>query len=520
MAWGVLEVDGLETVPGTTLLSKKEDLAGDVASNASLKKAGDIVLIPQPSDSVNDPLNWSETKKNVIIWILALASGVTVSLGPMVTPGFGEVIEDYKVTLDQVATYLVGVLVLATGTGTFFTSAAATVWGKRPIFVISIFVLLVTCAWGFYTTSFVSLAVMRGIQGAAGAPVETLVTSTVSDLFFVHQRGQKLAIWGLAVLCGVLLGQVIAGVVIQQLGFSSAFGITALIYVLILPAMYFFVPETDYQRKKTESTFISEKQQAIELEIQELEAKTTFGDSLALFNGRVSDASFWKTAFKPVPLITFPAVIFSTFVYGTFQTWLVSFSLLSVNIFSAPPYNLNAAQIGLTNLPQLFLGLFATGVSGWFADWIAGYMSRRNKGIYEPEFRLTLMIPGVIFSTIGFLGFGISVGQGAPVFWPIFFMTVNSMAVPFATSASFTYVIDCHPKDANQAFVTINFVKAVFTFLASLFVNGWLSKVGPQMVFVTIGILNLGICSFTIPIYVFGKRFRRMIARSSTLNKL
>jgi hypothetical protein len=47
----------------------------------------------------------------------------------MVTPGFGEVIADYKVSLDQVSTYLVGVLILATGTGTFFTSAAATVWG-------------------------------------------------------------------------------------------------------------------------------------------------------------------------------------------------------------------------------------------------------------------------------------------------------------------------------------------------------------------------------------------------------
>jgi hypothetical protein len=70
----------------------------------------------------------------------------------MVTPGFGEVIADYKVTLDQVSTYLVGVLVLATGTGTFFTSAAATVWGKRPVFVISVFVLLVTCVWGFYAT--------------------------------------------------------------------------------------------------------------------------------------------------------------------------------------------------------------------------------------------------------------------------------------------------------------------------------------------------------------------------------
>lgn len=47
---------------------------------------------------------------------------------------------------------------------------------------------------------------MRAIQGAASAPLETLVTSTVSDIFFVHQRGQKLAVWGLAVLTGALLG--------------------------------------------------------------------------------------------------------------------------------------------------------------------------------------------------------------------------------------------------------------------------------------------------------------------------
>jgi MFS family permease len=279
--------------------------------------------------------------------------------------------------------------------------------------------------------------------------------------------------------------------------------------------MYLFVPETDYQRRQPGTTYISEKEQSVEIEIQELETKKTFGESLALFNGRVSDASFWKTAFKPVPLITFPAVIFSTFVYGTFQTWLIAFSLLSVNIFSAPPYSLNPAQIGLTNLPLLFLGFLATGISGWFADWVVGYMSRRNKGIYEPEFRLTLMILGVIFSSIGFFGFGISVGQGAPIFWPVFFMTVNSLAVPFATSASFTYVIDCHPKDANQAFVTINFVKAIFVFVASLFVNGWLSKSGPQTVFVIIAAVNFVICGFTIPIYVFGKRFRSMVSHFS-----
>jgi MFS family permease len=37
---------------------------------------------------------------------------------------------------------------------------------------------------------------MRAIQGIASAPLETLVTASVADLYFVHQRGTRLAIWG------------------------------------------------------------------------------------------------------------------------------------------------------------------------------------------------------------------------------------------------------------------------------------------------------------------------------------
>ncbi|KAF7894752.1 uncharacterized protein EAF01_010202 [Botrytis porri] len=421
----------------------------------------------------------SSTRKNVIIWILSIASGLTVSLGPMVTPGFGEVAATYHVSFNAVSIALVGVLTLVTGTFTFFTSAAATLWGKRPTFIISMVVLLMTSVWGFYVTSFVSLTMMRAIQGAASAPVETLVTSTVSDIFFVHQRGQKLAIWGLAILTGALLGQVISG-----------------------------------------RTHILEKDSTMEIEIQEMEPKKTFVETLSLYNGRVSDAGFWKTAIKPIPLIVFPAVIVCTFVYASFQTWLISFSLLSVNIFSAPPYNLSSSQIGLTNLPQFFMGIAATMLAGWTADKITAFMSRHNNGVYEPEFRLTLMIPAVILSTIGFFGFGISVERGLPIYWPVAFMTINSLAVPFATSASFTYVIDCHPRDANQAFVTINFVKAIMVFVSSSCINEWLEMAGAKCVFITIGLINAGICMLALPIYVYGKRLRGLIARCSMAKKL
>ncbi|KAJ9298329.1 hypothetical protein DTO271G3_3934 [Paecilomyces variotii] len=517
MAWGVLEDTKLAEVPGTTLLDREPESTQSF-EDAVLKTKDGVVLVPQPSDSPNDPYNWSFIKKNVIMITLALTSGVTTSLGPMISPGLEVASQMYNVSLDQISSLLIGLFLLVTGSATFFTAASATVWGKRPVFVISAFALLITNVWGFFSMSFISLVIMRIVQGFASAPLETLVTSTVSDIFFVHERGQKIAIWGVMIASGVLLGQVISGYIIESLGFLATFGVTAIIFVFLVPAIFFLVPETVYIKGKKLDNYEKDTESINKFELNE--APRSFTSQLRVFNGRLSDESFWKLVIKPVPLIAFPAVIFSTLVYGSFMTWLVTFGVLSVNVFSSPPYNLNPAQIGLTNIPLLIVALIANPLSGFVADRISRFMARRNNGIYEPEFRLTLMIPATIFSTIGFIGFGVSVSQGAPLAIPILFMSLHSASVGFASTASFAYVIDCHPRDANQAFVTINFMKAVFTFFASLFANGWYSASGPLVVFLTIGIVNLVISLTTVPVYIFGKRFRSMVARNPTLNKL
>ena len=124
----------------------------------------------------------------------------------MLTPAFRALTEIYDISFSTTSTFLVGTLILATGTGTFFTSAAATIWGKRPVFLVSTLILLLCCAWGFLAGSFASLAAMRIVQGLASAPLETLVTSTVGDVFFVHQRGSRLAVWGFMILSGVCIG--------------------------------------------------------------------------------------------------------------------------------------------------------------------------------------------------------------------------------------------------------------------------------------------------------------------------
>lgn len=151
MGWGVLDDKRYPNIPGTVNLNEKVDASKlEDWEYEEPKKRGDIILQPQPSDSPNDPLNWSTGTKITILMILSLTAGVTVSLGPMITTGFDEIASTFHVSADQISFSIVGLLQLTTGGGTFFTAAAAVVWGKRPVFIIATIALLGTSAWGFF----------------------------------------------------------------------------------------------------------------------------------------------------------------------------------------------------------------------------------------------------------------------------------------------------------------------------------------------------------------------------------
>jgi hypothetical protein len=67
MPLGILEDHKLEHVPGTAPLADFDTIDTEYAGvDSSLLKhdpTGKIVLVPQPSDSINDPYNWPKMKK-------------------------------------------------------------------------------------------------------------------------------------------------------------------------------------------------------------------------------------------------------------------------------------------------------------------------------------------------------------------------------------------------------------------------------------------------------------------------
>lgn len=69
----------------------------------------------------------------------------------------------------------------------------------------------VACVWlGLASTaSYVPLLVGRAFLGLFEAPIESIVPSTITDLFFLHDRGEKVSFYGLSVLGGNELGPLV-----------------------------------------------------------------------------------------------------------------------------------------------------------------------------------------------------------------------------------------------------------------------------------------------------------------------
>lgn len=137
----------------------------------------------------------------MILLITGLSAAVVGAYGPMLGPGFVEISAELGITVD-VLSESTAWLILSLGLCVFFMNPLAKIYGKRPTYIFASVVLFVVSIWGAVAKSYGSFLGSR-ILGAVGmAPYEVLVQSTIADLYFVHQRATRLAVWNLFLLTG------------------------------------------------------------------------------------------------------------------------------------------------------------------------------------------------------------------------------------------------------------------------------------------------------------------------------
>ena len=192
----------------------------------------------------------------------------------------------------------------------------------------------------------------------------------------------------------------------------------------------------------------------------------TFVQTLKLFNGRLAHDRWHRVVVRPLILFAYPAVLWSAMVYALSVGWLIVLSESVAHIFqNRHSYNFSALTTGLVYLSPFVGGILGTAVAGKVSDVIVRYMSRRNGGVYEPEYRLVMAIPVALSTAAGLMGFGWSAEEKDLWIVPTIFFGIISFGCTLGSTTAITFCVDSYRQYAGEALVTLNFCKSMPSFL-------------------------------------------------------
>ena len=117
-------------------------------------------------------------------------------------------------------------------------------YGRKTLFII--------CVGGFTVASFLcalaqnieQMVLFRLLQGMAGAALVPLSQSVLLDAYSVEERGQAMAIWGVGVMLGPIMGPTLGGWLTDNYSWHWVFLINLPIGIITVIGMIFFMTET------------------------------------------------------------------------------------------------------------------------------------------------------------------------------------------------------------------------------------------------------------------------------------
>lgn len=360
----------------------------------------------------------------------------------------------------QTLTYANGACLINQGVWNCVWMPFAVKYGRRPIYLFSNVLMGIACIWLAIASNktYLVFIVGRAFLGAFQAPIESIVPSTVTDIFFLHNRGELVAIYGLAVLGGNELGPMFSGLIVQALGMSWAFWIVAIFVFVNAICMVFLMPETKYTGSRPNpfasapSTADGEQKEHVLIEESSPIPKKTFLEELKFWSSGDPNVNLRHIFLRPFVLLAYPTVVWSCFVYGLALSWNVILGAIVAQLFSPPPYNFNPRAQGLFFLSPFVGSLFGVFFSGPVSDWIANYFTKRNRGIREPEMRLPTCLLAAVFTFFGALWFALSYQHQMHWAMPVVGAGILSVGSQMGTTLGMNYALDCHKEVSLQRF--------------------------------------------------------------------
>jgi MFS family permease len=362
-------------------------------------------------------------------------------------------------------------------------------------------------------------------------------TTYITQVFFVHGRGRRAGLWNFAVIVSVNIAPVISARVIVGLGWRWAFWLLAILFGFVLAVAVVCLPESFFDRAAIEAeptaTPVMPTTENSTPEInceQMLDDKTLTALPAAedVHTGIVarpvpilkrllgvgdisygSPTSAFAAVITPVTFILHPATIWRALMWAVYFSWTIIQGGVADAIWQSPPYNLSTIAVGnVVGITPLIGSPLGCVLGGWCCDWTGERMARSNNGIYEPEFRLPVIIPSLVATIVGAFGLGAAIHNGLSVIATAKFLAILNFAIGLACTGIVSYTNDACRSRAGEAFGIAMVIKSAYAFGLTFVLNDYYTTHGALVFSSTFGGVTVGVTLLTIPMYLFGKKIR------------
>lgn len=475
----------------------QETIDGQI-SRVHTNKTGKIEryeLVTWKVDDPENPKNWSKAYKWWCTMCVAITCFVVAFNSAVITADLEGVSETFHVS-EEVSLLTITLFVIGFGVGPMAFAPFSEIWGRRPIYGVTLFFAVVFTIPGAVAQNIGTLLVTRFIAGVAFSAPMSLVGGTLADLWKNEERGVPMAAFSAAPFIGPGVGPLVGGFLGDAKGWRWLYWIQLILSGVVWVLITFTVPETYTPTLLAKRAKKMRKETGDDKYVTEQDIDTRpFGQRLTLFLIRPFQLLFRE-------LIVFFISVYMSVLYGLLYMFFVAYPIIYQK-----GKGYSASSTGLMFIP-LIVGVLMSAACAPFVNKHYMHLVNKHNGKPPAEARLYPMMASCWFIPIGLFIFAWTSYPDLHWAGPALGGFPVGFGFIFLYNSANNYLVDSYQHQAASALAAKTFLRSFWGASVVLFTNQMYDRLGDQWASTLLAFIGLGCCAIPFVFFFYGARIR------------